>query len=165
EINRNYWLACRRRLESERDGNANRAGACAIIIKKIFRLITAMRHLAEECTHEFFRIFLQLSKHAMYAGKTVSGRHIKQASSAGVACGNLRVEIAFPLLRRTDVVQQQAKDIFLRLSGGYQLDGRNTNAFLIDLAANSHGTCIGPAHVSMVRARSHVKRRLLWLLA
>ena len=77
-----------------------------------------MRHLAQKRPHQLFRILLQLLEHALYAGKTVALHDIEQTRGAGVAGGNLRVQVAFALFRRAHVVEQQAEDVVLHLPAG-----------------------------------------------
>ncbi len=74
---------------------------------------------------------------------------------------NLRAQVALALLRGADVVQQQCQDVALDFAGAHDLNRRDAQPFLIDLAAESHGTGVCTAHVSVVGARSHIKVRRL----
>src|SRR5690348_15632969 len=74
---------------------------------------------------------------------------------------DLSIQITFALLGRANVVEEEPQDVGLYLPADKKFDRRNAHAFLIDFAAASHRTGVHPADIRMMRARSHVKRRLL----
>ena len=76
----------------------------------------------------------------------------EHAGCTDAACAELCGEIAFALSRRAHVGEDGGEKLRVHLAGAHQLDGRNANAFLRDLAARAHRSGIHAADIGVVGA-------------
>ncbi len=81
--------------------------------------------------------------------------HARGADAAGA---ELRGEVAFALFRRAHVGEDDGEKLRIHFAGVHELDRRNADAFLRDLAARAHGAGIHAADVGVVGAIGNIER-------
>ena len=71
--------------------------------------------------------------------------------------GNLRAQIAFALFGRAHVAEKQRENVGLHFARAHDSYRWDAEAFLVDLAAESHRTWINAANIRVVGARGDIK--------
>ena len=87
----------------------------------------------------------------------VLGHQFLDAPLAYPAGTDLRVQIAFALFRRAHIVQDQGKNRFIHHTRLHQMQRRDADSFLINLARGSHGAGKGASHIGVVGAGSGIE--------
>ena len=129
----------------------------AIVIQKIFGLVTAGRNGAQKGSHHFFGIDEQIGGGFFGAHDAVAAADFTEALGSGLAGGDLGAKVAFAFFGRADVVEQERQHIGDEFPAAHNFDGRNAEAFLVDFAAGAHGAGVGSANIGMVSTGSDIE--------
>src|SRR5262249_57743031 len=90
-------------LNSNSDSHADRPISDAIVIKRVLRGICARRNAFQQRSRHLLGIILQFFGGTMNTRQAVSFADVLQTSRSSIARSDLRAEIAFTLLGRTDI--------------------------------------------------------------
>src|ERR1700680_2402943 len=96
-----------------------------IVIKKIFCPIAAGWDGTQERSHHFFGIDEEMVGSFFGAGRSVAGADFSQALGTGLACGNLRSEVAFAFFRRANIVEEKCEYVGNNFSATHDFDRRD----------------------------------------
>ena len=145
-----------------RDGRADpdRRVAEPIVVERVYELIASVRNLADGGSEYTLRVVLERRGVRERGAASVPCDGLAQSRVGDAVGGNLRREIAFALVRSSDIRQQQREHVFDDPAATRQPDRRQDQSFLIQLARHGHRARAHATHVGMVRAIRHEEGRL-----
>ena len=135
----------------------------AVVVQRVREAPDAVWQLAQRRSRQALAVVEQGFGRLLVSVVAVLAVQVGDPPLPQALCGDLRVEVAAPLVRCAHVAQDQIHRLFDEFAVPIETDRRNHEAFLDQLASNRHRPRRHPADVRLMRATGDITNRCVVL--